>query len=276
MKKIVAAILNLGVNGTRSTLVAGALSNCQFRSKRTKELRSLDLASVTQCSERLQTKINSNFTVSDRLTHLNFDMEADIPAATRILDERSSPGIWGDRTTLVAEEAVSVTEIGDGISFDLSALFLKGNPAKGALRAEAGSKARHTSRIIATRCKLTANLLDGLLVNAKFSASAFALRYEIEVAWPFALWCSCNIAILNIALIRDTPVEDLVDCPCVTGERLSRGPIFDTVFISQYHRFLPKSELHRTAVAVLPDEGLGSDDVNEESHGATNGKKSGK
>ena len=232
VKVMPSRIGDLGVDGADAALVTGALSDRKSGFVLPIVAKGRNARAVATCGERFQSKINADLSVSSGENVGNLALEADIPAATSVLDKTASFERALDIARLPKVELAF--EVGDVRTVNFHGARNKRHPSKGALWAKARAPAKMPAICVALGGVFAADGLDGIGVQAEVSAAAGAEFNQVECGRPFSNAASFPPA-LSLTLDLVAVVPDLIARDGVASEMLADRRVFDPVLVSQNH-----------------------------------------
>jgi hypothetical protein len=234
VKMVLSSVRNLSVDGFDAPLITGALLNSERGFMLAIVLQGWDGVAIATRRKRLQSEINSDFTVAGRKIISNLALETNVPSATSVLSEASGLDGVGDIPRF--PEMEFTLEVDDVSAFDLHGTVDKGQPSEGAFGAAAGAETRSMACGVTGYRELLAYLADRIGVKSEIGGASGGQLGKIEVGRPTALGRTGFVARLNLALDFATVVPDKIDRAGVSVEMLPDRRILDTVFECEDHQ----------------------------------------
>lgn len=205
MQEVMPAILNLGVDGPRTLLVAGPLRHPEGRFVLAVDVRGFDGRAVAQGGEGFEAKVDANLPISSRKVIGYFAGEGGVPVALRVLHEGSAQELSFDGTML--PERVPASQVMYAVATERGRTRDVGHPPQRLAAAEAGAEARAFPVRITGFSELPADLRDRIGVDTKQGAAACAQLAQVNPRRP-ARTQSCVTAALRFPLGGDAEVPD--------------------------------------------------------------------
>lgn len=232
VKMVLARIRDLGVDRLDAALVARALRNRKRGLVLAVVTERWHLRAVAQRRNVFQAEIYPDFTIAGREIVGDFALEADVPAPTRILHERSGLECAFDLARV--PEIELALEVDAVRAPDLHGARDKRHPAKSALRATACAEARAAPVQIARCDELAADRLDSIRVQAEFCGAAGRQLDQVERRRPADI-LACLASGLCLTLRGDAEVPYLIARPSVAVQVLPCRCVLDAVFEREHH-----------------------------------------
>lgn len=222
------SVSDLGMDRLDAMLISGALSLANGVFISAIVLQSWDFDSVAACGERLEAEINSDLSAASLQTVCDLTLKADIPSATRVLNEATSLELAINVPVLPKSE--TALEVDYSITVNANCARDERYPSKSASGPEAGAEAWTAAMSVARCGKLATGSLNGVAMNPKIGGNANAQIYQVESTRPPCRG-SKQSAFLGFALRGDAEVPDLVTGDCVASQVLGRHFVFDPKFV---------------------------------------------
>lgn len=232
VKMVAPSVGDLGVDRADAALVPGALRNGERSLVLAVMAKRRDRGPVAACGKRLEAEIDADLAVASRTILGNLALETDVPATTSVLHEAASLELAVDVAGL--PEVELALEVDDVPAVDFHGAGNKRHPAKGTLRAAAGSKSRAPLVEVSRGGELAADRLHGIGVQTQVGTASGAELDQIECGRPAHLEASLP-APLGLTLSGDAEVPNLVACPGMAVEVLPRRRVLDTIFECEHH-----------------------------------------
>lgn len=223
---------DLGMYRAHPLLVVRPLGNAQLAFVSSIVTQGRDLAAVRQSGEVFEAKVNADCGVTGGQVISNFALKCEKPSTTRVLDEVTKTKLAADVARFPkAEPALQINEL---IALDLHAAWDKRHPSKGSTRAEADTKTRASTMLVARFGELAANLPNRVRMKAKHSRTASCQFDKIKGSRPTKPAATLPPS-FGFALNCNTVIPDLVTCHSVAVEM----PIsaFHSIFEGQHRHF---------------------------------------
>lgn len=254
VKVMAPSVGDLGVDCSDAALVSGPLRNGKLSLISAIVLERRDAGAIGADGKRLEPEINPDLARSGRQVVDNLALIADVPAASRVFDERSGLDYTADLAGL--PEAEIALEVSNAIALDLDGARDKRHPTERPFRAAAGTPAQMPTVGVALGRILPADRLDGIGVEPEISGAAGAQLDQIEGARPL-----CDApglpASFGLALDLVAVVPHLIARPSVAPEMALRRGVFDAVFERQHrHGLFPPVQRGCKALDALGFEYL--------------------
>ena len=225
MQVVSTRIGDFGVNSPCAFLVAGALRLGQPVLVFLEVPRIFDLAAVGQRGQCDQAEIDANFAGSAGLALSNLDLQAEIPAPTRVLRKASGLDLAVDGAA--TPEPITALEIDHRVAVEFDgARGREWDPAEAFLPAPVRTAA---PCCISIGNELLANGLHRIAVQTEERAAPGRQLDQIEGTRPTLFLASCRL--LDLAAI----IPDVVDRPRMGTEALGGGCILNAVSIGEDH-----------------------------------------
>ena len=233
-------ISDFGVNSLYSLLVVGALRLGQRALVFLEVSRIFDLAAVGQRGECAQAEIDANFAGSAGLALGNLDLQAEIPAPTRVLREASALDFAVDGAA--SPQPITALEIDHRVAIEFDgARSCEWNPAEAFL----SPPVRAAPRCVSINNELFADGLHRIAVQTEERAAPGRQLDQIEGTRPTLFLASRRL--LDLAAI----IPDVVDRPRMGTKALGGGGILNAVSIGEGHtRHLVGPLSHARAAAT--------------------------
>ncbi len=229
---IFSSVCDLSVKHPDATFVAGALSYRQRRLVLCEVSWVLNCAAVTERGERFQAKIDSD-SLSLLLSRLlNFALNDEVPAASRIFDKAGGFHLSFNCTRLPEPECALKNR--DGAIADFYRSTLKRNPSESATFAKAGPKARVAPMLVSGGRKSPANQADRIGQNPKLARRSKGQFIQIEMRRPESPTSTCAAA-LSFFLRIDAVVPNLIARTSHAAEMPLRAGVFHPEFERDDH-----------------------------------------
>ena len=215
---------DFGVNSPSAFLVAGALRLGQRALVFLEVPRIFDLATVGQRGQCAEAEIDANFAGSAGLALNNGDLQAEIPAPTRVLRKASGLDLAIDGAA--APEPITALEKDHRVAVEFDgARSREWNPAEAFLP----PPVRAAARCVSINNKLLADGLHRIAVQTEERAAPGRQLDQIEGTRPTLFLASRRL--LDLAAI----IPDIVDRPRMSTEALGGDCILNAVSIGEDH-----------------------------------------
>ena len=228
-------------------LIAGALRLRQRALVFLEVPRIFDLAAIGQRSQCAQAEIDANFAGTAGLALSNLDLEAEIPAPTRVLREASGLDLAIDRAA--TPEPITAAEIDHGVAVEFDgARGRKRDPAEAFLP----PPVRAAARFVSIDNKLPADGLHGIAVQTEERTAPSRELDKIEGTRPtFFLASRC---LLRFA----AEVPNAIHRHSMGTEALGGGCILNAVSIGEDHtlHLIRRLSLARAAASKRTKEAI--------------------
>ena len=236
---MLAGVGDLGVDRAYAGLVSGALGDRQRSLILPEMLQRRYRLAVAGRRQVLQPKVDADCGASARQVVGYLHLEADIPAASRVFDERARSELAGQLARL--PECVGAPQHGDRIAPNLGAAGHERNPTQGPTSAETGPEPRAAAGPLASGNELPNDGIHSVGVQPQIGRNARCKSVQFRATRPLTRK-PCAMPALGFALCRDAEIPDLI-----AGDRVAAEmpvPALDPVLEGQ--------DRHGRIIAVRP------------------------
>jgi hypothetical protein len=203
---------------------SGALRRGEERMVLLEMTRILNLASIRQCGEGHQPKIDANFADSAGPSFSDLDNEAEVPATARILCETAGFDFAVYGTTV--PKSIPAFDIGHRVASERDRTpRRKWDPPKAFFPAPT----RTAPRGIAINDELLADRLNSVAMQPQQHAAAGCQPDKVKGAWPGPLASSSHL------LCFTTEIPDAIHRLSMSAEAFSGRRVLDAVSIGENH-----------------------------------------
>lgn len=187
---------------------------------------------VAARSKVFQAKVNTNRAIACRTQNFHVALKCDVPAASRVLNERPGADLAAEFSRL--PEMEFAFEVCDSGTIDFNSPVNKRNKAKGTFCPATGAEPRATPVGVAGYSKLAANRRHRIRVQPQFGGNACRQLDQVKGRRPPAFTTSLP-ATFGFTLSGDAEVPHLINRPSMAVQVLSCRRVLDAVFKRQHH-----------------------------------------